>query len=54
MSENRLLLILKRDNKMKITLTPINNDVGVRFHSITNGCATRSSVELKPRNRFMK
>ena len=26
--------------------------VGVRFHSSTNGCATRSSEELKPRNLF--
>ena len=26
--------------------------VGVRFRSCTNGCATRSSEELKPRNLF--
>ena len=26
--------------------------VGVRFRSSTNGCATRSSEELKPRNLF--
>ena len=28
--------------------------VGVRFRSFTNWCVTRSSVELKPRNRLMK
>ena len=32
----------------------LSNIVGVRFCSSTNGCATRFSVELKPKNRLVE